>query len=288
MAHRTVPLQLRLLRLAFRTLGTVLPSVMGLLACRLWFRAQRYPEPRRELQWRHRAEQSKVQSGGSSIATYRWGDGNRPTVLLVHGWSGRGTQLGGYIQPLLDAGYGVAAFDAPAHGRTPGNSTHVFEFAEALTQVALHFAPVGALIAHSFGVTASALALSRGLQVGCLVGIGAPADAAVMLERFGRFLCIPEATLENLRLRISRRFPRHNWQRLSAQHMLTGLGVPALIIHDRDDADVPLKDGQAIAQAANAELVITEGLGHRRILRDKDVIRRTIDFIDRYVPDRHS
>jgi pimeloyl-ACP methyl ester carboxylesterase len=70
--------------------------------------------------------------------------------------------------------------------------------------------------------------------------------------------------------------------------MLTGLGVPALIIHDRDDADVPLKDGQAIAQAANAELVITEGLGHRRILRDKDVIRRTIDFIDRYVPDRHS
>ena len=288
MAHRPVPLQLRLLRLAFRTLGTLLPSLMGLLACRLWFRAHRYPEPRRELRWRHRAVQLEVQSGDTLIASYRWGDGNRPTVLLVHGWSGRGTQLGGYIQPLLDAGYDVAAFDAPAHGRTPGHSTHVFEFAEALTQVARHFAPVCALIAHSFGVTASALALSRGLQVECLVGIGPPADAAVMLDRFGRFLCIPKATLENLRLRISRRFPGHDWQRLSAQHMLTGLGIPALIIHDRDDAEVPWEDGQAVAQAANAELVITEGLGHRRILRDKDVIRRTLDFIDRYVPRRHT
>jgi pimeloyl-ACP methyl ester carboxylesterase len=70
--------------------------------------------------------------------------------------------------------------------------------------------------------------------------------------------------------------------------MLTDLGIPALIIHDRDDADVPCADGQAVAQAANAELLITQGLGHRRILRDKEVITRTIDFIDRHVSGGHA
>jgi pimeloyl-ACP methyl ester carboxylesterase len=288
LAHRTVPLQLRLLRLAFRTLGELLPGIMGSLACRLWFRAQRHPEPGREMRWRQRADQSRIDSAGTALAIYSWGEADKPTVLLVHGWSGRGTQLGGYIQPLLDAGYRVAAFDAPAHGRTPGTSTHIFQFADALTRVASHFAPIRALIAHSFGVTASALALRSGLQVGCLVGIAPPADATVMLERFGRFLGIPEATLENLRRRIDRRFPGFDWRRLSARNMLTDLGIPALIIHDRDDADVPCADGQAVAQAANAELLITQGLGHRRILRDKEVITRTINFIDRHVSGGHA
>jgi pimeloyl-ACP methyl ester carboxylesterase len=56
--------------------------------------------------------------------------------------------------------------------------------------------------------------------------------------------------------------------------------APALVVHDRDDADVPYAHGAEIASAwPGAELLTTTGLGHRAVVRDPAVIRRTIDFL---------
>jgi pimeloyl-ACP methyl ester carboxylesterase len=57
-------------------------------------------------------------------------------------------------------------------------------------------------------------------------------------------------------------------------------GLPALIIHDRDDRDVPWQEGEAVARAwPHARFLRTEGLGHRRILRDPEVIDRVLRFL---------
>ena len=59
-----------------------------------------------------------------------------------------------------------------------------------------------------------------------------------------------------------------------------GLNIPALVIHDDQDIDVPWQEGQLVAEAwGNAHFVKTTGLGHRRILRDTSVIESTINFI---------
>jgi pimeloyl-ACP methyl ester carboxylesterase len=56
--------------------------------------------------------------------------------------------------------------------------------------------------------------------------------------------------------------------------------TPALIVHDRDDPDVPYAHGEEIARAwPGAELMTTSGLGHRSVLRDPEVIRRTVSFL---------
>jgi pimeloyl-ACP methyl ester carboxylesterase len=56
--------------------------------------------------------------------------------------------------------------------------------------------------------------------------------------------------------------------------------APALIIHDREDPDVPYAHGEEIAAAwPGAELLTTTGLGHRAVLRDPGVIQRTIAFL---------
>ena len=56
--------------------------------------------------------------------------------------------------------------------------------------------------------------------------------------------------------------------------------MPALVIHDEDDADIPWRDGQAVAQAwKNAIFIKTSTLGHRRILRDALIIEMAVDFI---------
>jgi len=53
-----------------------------------------------------------------------------------------------------------------------------------------------------------------------------------------------------------------------------------LIVHDRGDREIPWRDGAALATAwPGAELKLTDGLGHRRILSDPDVIAAALAFV---------
>ena len=54
------------------------------------------------------------------------------TVLMVHGWNGRGAQLGAFAPELVHAGFRVVTFDTPAHGRSPGRATNLPEISEAI------------------------------------------------------------------------------------------------------------------------------------------------------------
>jgi len=70
------------------------------------------------------------------------------------------------------------------------------------------------------------------------------------------------------------------WQRFSPEQLVRQFAVPGLVIHDEDDRDVPWQQGDALANAwPGAQFVRTAGLGHRRILRDPDVLARVTAFI---------
>lgn len=56
--------------------------------------------------------------------------------------------------------------------------------------------------------------------------------------------------------------------------------APLLVVHDRDDREVPYTDGVAAAALwPGARLITTAGLGHQRILGDRDVIAAVRDFV---------
>ena len=58
------------------------------------------------------------------------------------------------------------------------------------------------------------------------------------------------------------------------------LRAGALVIHDRQDTQVPWQQGAALAQHwPGARLLTTRGLGHGRILEDDQVARAAVDFI---------
>jgi hypothetical protein len=60
---------------------------------------------------------------------------------------------------------------------------------------------------------------------------------------------------------------------------------PLLLVHDRDDNETSWSDSEAIAKAwPAARLLTTTDLGHRRILRDRDVINQVVTFIDTAAP----
>jgi pimeloyl-ACP methyl ester carboxylesterase len=200
--------------------------------------------------------------------------------MLVHGWSGRGAQLGEFVEPLVAAGYRVVAFDAPAHGRSDGRDTAMPEISEAILRLASEFGPVHAVIAHSFGVACVLFTLQQQGFARRVVAFSPPASLEGLMERFSRTLALSPRTVQILRHMLVRRFGEDVWTRFSALNMARSAGLPALVIHDRDDRDVPWREGEAVSRAwPHARFLRTEGLGHRRILRDPEVIDRVVRFL---------
>jgi len=59
------------------------------------------------------------------------------------------------------------------------------------------------------------------------------------------------------------------------------LTCKGLIIHDEDDIEISWHSSEEIAQAwPNAKFIKTKGLGHRRIIHDKNVIASIVDFFN--------
>ena len=86
-----------------------------------------------------------------------WGSGL--TVLLVHGWNANWSHFGKLIPVLLNQGYRVVAYDAPAHGESSGNQTNIVEMSSALLAVKKDIGEVHAVVGHSLGGATTALAI---------------------------------------------------------------------------------------------------------------------------------
>lgn len=205
-------------------------------------------------------------------------DCGRPRVLLAHGWAGWGLQFSHFIKPLTEAGFEVLTFDQPAHGASGGSAVTLPDFARVLLEIDRYFGPFHAVIGHSLGGAASAFALSRGLRANKAVLIGAPADAEAETRRFARFLWIPESA----RATMQRAIERDEGVRLAdlrAATVAPKLRQPALLVHDRADREVGISALDEYALWPGAQTLVTERLGHTRILRDAGVIEKITGFV---------
>lgn len=276
---RPDPMILKLMRLVFQVGGRIAPRLAGRLAYRLWFTPTRFKTPVSEKSALESADIKHVQINHHNIATYRWGQ-TGPSVLLVHGWSGRGTQMGSFVEPLLEAGYRVISFDAPAHGKSSGKQTNLYEVADTLLALQQHYGLFDAVVTHSFGGPCIALAIQGGFETKRLVSISPPANTLGLVEKFASTLRIPAKAASNLTQRIETTFGETIWEDISMVNTVKELKIPGLLIHDSDDGDIPWQEGHAVAQAWDkARFIKTSGLGHRRILRDATVIKSSVRFI---------
>ena len=211
------------------------------------------------------------------LAATAWGAG--PSVLLVHGWNSRGTHWGAFVEALTAAGFRAVAIDAPGHGDSPGESCHVVELGRRLVEVGRHLGPLAGVVAHSFGAGAAVLALGRGLRADRAALLAGPASLAGVVERWGRAHGLAEADLPAFLGRVER-FVGEPVADLDLIRVAAGLDVPALIVHDRDDDEVPPDDARALADAwPGARLLPTERYGHRRILVARPVVAAVAEFL---------
>ena len=232
------------------------------------------------------AKSGLLEHKGRAIATWTWGARSReaPAVLLAHGWGGNAAQMRGFVYPLLSAGYRVVAFDQPAHGVSEGRLTGLPDFAEVLAEVAWQAGEgqggaIQGVVAHSMGGAATALAIAHGLPVRRAVIIGTSLDVGAYARRFARWHGMPERVREAMQVAIEERFGVR-WSQLDVAKLAPRLAAPALVIHDREDRAVPWTEAARFAGLwPQARLLLTRGLGHRRILEDESVARAAADFI---------
>ena len=267
-----------MIRLALRATAAVSPRTAARGLEKLFLRTRRHPTPDRERSWLETAEPTQFESRGESLAAWVWGDGPR-TALLAHGWEGRGAQLGSFAAPLTDAGFRVVTFDAPGHGASPNDRSSLVEMAEAVRDASAHFGPFDGIVAHSAGAAATAIALDHGLETGRAVFIAPPTDLGAFLATVTAYLGLSRDVERHTRERLEERFGVR-WESLALERIAPTMRTPLLVLHDREDREVAFDNGEALASLwPEARLVATEGLGHRRVLRDPEVVRQAAAFL---------
>lgn len=269
------------LRAVFRTVGHVAPETAARWAETLFCTPPRHQPRAADEAFLATGRHFTVRSGPETLAAWEW-PGGRPdarTVVLAHGWGSRAGRFSAMGQALTARGFRVVAYDAPAHGRSTGRLASLIEFARALRAVSDAVGPVSAVVGHSLGAAAGVLALRDGLAAPRAVLIAAPADVVRFSTAFADHLRIPAAARtamrRNLEVRLNAR-----WDDLHLPAIVRGLSAAALVVHDRNDTDVPFGQAEEIAAAwPGARLLATHGLGHRAVLRDAGVVRATAGFL---------
>jgi pimeloyl-ACP methyl ester carboxylesterase len=226
---------------------------------------------------------------GHRVAGESWGAG--PAVFLVHGWGGCRAHLAVFVKPLVEAGHRVIAFDLPSHnesetGEMAQGRTTIVECAEAVRAIVQAHGPAHAVVGHSLGAKAAALAVAKGAPIERMVFLAPMGDFALYLDLFADRHGFGPRIRAGLERRLNRRLGTPLFDTdISRVAARINDAMPLLVVHDPDDPDSPYEMSERIVEVwPGASLVTTRGLGrlaHYRILRHRPAINAGVEFIVR-------
>lgn len=249
-------------------------------AARLFTSPIKYKIPKRELEMDRlsRQELLTIPSIQKKINVYHSG-ASLKKILLVHGWSGRGTQLVKFASAFQELGYQIVSFDAPAHGKSRGSTTLMPEFIASILEIEKQFGPFEAAVGHSLGGMSLLNAVKEGFKIKRLTIIGSGDIVKDIIEDFVQKLQLHTKISDLLRIHFEKKSNR-TMDSYSSFHAAAEISIPVLVIHDENDEEVPVSCAHHIHQhLKNGELMLTQNLGHRKILGDAQVIQKTTQFI---------
>jgi pimeloyl-ACP methyl ester carboxylesterase len=270
----------RSILLASKFISLISSRLTILFAAKLFTTPVKHTIPKRESVMEQISTQKKlhIPTINKTVVVYQYGQSNKK-VLLVHGWSGRGTQLVKIADTLINTGYSTISFDAPAHGKSPGNQTIMTDFIATILEIEKQYGPFESAVGHSLGGMSILNAIKKGMKLNTAIIIGSGDVIQDIIEDFIAKLQLKPNLATDLRLHFEKKYGE-KMNDYSAYKAAKEITIPVLVIHDKDDPEVPVKAGQHIYDhLKNGKLLLTEGLGHRKILGDAEVIQRTVQFV---------
>ena len=271
----------KLILITSKFLQAISPKLAARFAARLFTTPLKYKIPKRELEMDRKSIQKlvKIPTINKEVVVYKYGENDRK-ILLVHGWSGRGTQLVKFADAFIKCGYETISFDAPAHGKSPGKTTLMPEFIATILELEQQLGPFQAAVGHSLGGMSLLNSVKQGLKIKNLVVIGSGDIIQDIMDEFIEKLELKPEISTLLRLHFEKT-SRQTMDSYSAYIAAKQIEIPVLVIHDNDDFEVLVKCAHHIVEnLKNGKLMLTNGLGHRKILGNPAVIERTFEFIN--------
>ena len=270
----------KIILLSFKFFSLISPKLTILLAAKLFRMPIKHKIPKRETEMDNKSVQKLIEipSINKKVILYEYGKSDKK-ILLVHGWSGRGTQLFKIADELIKVGYSTISFDAPAHGKSPGKTTIMSDFVETIRGIERQFGPLEAAVGHSLGGMSLLNAVKKGLNIKNLVIVGSGDIVQDILDDFVKKLELKPIISTHLCLFFEKKYGE-DMDNYSAYKSAMKVTIPVLVIHDKNDNEVPVKAGIHIHKhLKNGELFLTEELGHQKILGNQVVIEKIVNFI---------
>ena len=249
-------------------------------AKRLFSTPIKYKIPKREFEMDNKSIQELIYIPEISkkIMVYEYGSGSKK-ALLVHGWSGRGTQLVKIADQLTEMGYTTISFDAPAHGKSPGSKTLMIEFIASILELEKKYGKFEVAIGHSLGGMSVLNSIKKGLILDKAVIVGSGDSINDILFDFVKNMNLDPKIAHLMKASFEKTF-QEDMENYSGSNAAKGVNIPVLVIHDENDEDVPYTASVNIHKTLkNSELLLTKSLGHRKILGNEDVILKIKNFL---------
>jgi pimeloyl-ACP methyl ester carboxylesterase len=224
-----------------------------------------------------RAVRETLVVGRRRVALYRWGTGER-RMLLVHGWQGRAAQFAEVVS-RFEGDTTILAFDAPAHGESRGMTADIGLWIEAIRALDARF-DFDVIVAHSFGGLAALRARLAGLVRAKVVSISAPPSTDAVMHAYATQVGLTDAVSARVNDALARRLGPVMASIAMGPGVRAVGAAPILVIHDRTDRAVPVVAASAIASTwpGATTVMLTEGLGHNRILAAREVLDAIVTF----------
>ena len=166
-----------------------------------------------------------------------------------------------------------------AHGESKGIITNIPELIKTLEELIQEWGPVEAILGHSGGGFASAYVVAQNRQIKKLILISSFNKVTDVFKKYFEMIQLGEKA-RLLMLGYFTKLTGKKVQELSGELSAQAIRAKTLVIHDRNDKEVQVEDSIDIAKnLKNGQLILTEGLGHRRILRDEMVINELVNFL---------
>ena len=262
------------------SLARVAPFFSGRIVYNAWAQVTRTQRPEREEACFHQAKKTALNIDNENIVVYSWGNG--PLILFVHGWSGRATQAFLLIEKLLTEGYQVLAFDGPGHGESSGNRSSLNQLTNIIKKISNEYGEFEVIIAHSFGFMVSVNVLGLGVKSKAVIGFSSPADYSLLVKAYVDYLALNIKAEYAFYQILKKTHGLQNFDDISVHHLAEKIKLPCLIVHDENDRQVPVSEAHKIINAwQGAELYLTKGFGHSRILYNQDAINQCIAFLNK-------
>ncbi len=273
-----LPFILKVLPFLFPKIERISPWLANKLTILLFFKPLRYTPTAEEYKAANGAVKETLKVSSGKLRVYSWGSGK--PVLFTHGWAGRGTQFRKFVEPFNKKGFKVIAFDGPSHGKSEGSTTNIHEFYEAIKAIQSKYGDFEAMVGHSFGGVASMYSLLQGVSSKKLILIASPSIGEDIIDNFLKVVNGSPKRGEYFKQYYKSKFGI-NFNEITMYVMSEKIKpIPILLAHDEDDLDVPIHHAEALqTKLEYPEMLRTTGLGHMRILKDLDVIKRCLSFV---------